>query len=121
MGITPEPFSGGWLYHWSPSTRRKSIGRYGLVPGKKSVCKAWNPPYVAFALNPVNAWQMSGEIHPEIEQWDLWAVHSGDLEGSLELIPFDDGETREVRVYTKTPGRHLFFVGSRDQATGARG
>ena len=115
-----NPLSGAWLYHWSPSKRRKGIGRYGLVPGKKSVCGAWRPPYVAYALDPLSAWQMSGEIHPEIPEWDLWAVHSGAFRG-VETILYDDRSIREVRVYEPAPGRELFFVGTRQQATGARG
>ena len=123
MTRMPEPEDSmleAHLYHWSPSTRRKGIGRYGLVPGKRSVCKNWRPPYVAYALDPESAWQMSGDIHPEIPEWDLWMTHTGAVD-AFEVIPHDDGEIREVRVYEPIPGRELFYVGQRQQTTGYRG
>lgn len=116
----PEPMGDSWLYHWSPVTRHKGISRYGIVPGKRSVCKVWRPPYVAFGLDPLSAWQMSGAIHPEIPEWDLWAVHTEILEG-FEMIPYDDGSPREIRVYDPIPGRDLFYVGARKQEMGNRG
>lgn len=119
--ILPQRVQDAWLYHWAPASKRKSIGRYGLVPGKLSVCKSWRPPFVCFALHPLSAWQMSGGIHPEIAEWDLWTVHTHDLEHGYEVLPYDDGSPKEVRVYTKTPGAALFYVGARAQTTGDRG
>lgn len=116
--ILPEDTT---LYHWSPAARRKGIARSGLIPGKLSVDRLWRPPYVAFALNPRAAWQMSGEIHPEIPSWDLWVVYITSIDHGLETIPWDDGSTREVRVYTKTPASELFYVGSREQKLDERG
>lgn len=117
----PEPIERDFsLYHWSPSTRRNGIGRYGLVSGKRSVCGKWRPPYVAFGLDPHAAWQMSGEIHPEIPEWDLWMTHSEELDG-FEVLPYDDMTPKEIRVYHRIPGAALFFVGTRQQTTGQRG
>ena len=118
--MIPDPIEDAWLYHWSPATRHKGISRYGLVAGKKSVCGVWRPPYVAFGLNPMNAWEMSGAIHPEVAEWDLWSVHTDSLTG-WEVIPFDNGEPREVRVYEPVPARELFYVGVRAQEVPDRG
>lgn len=109
------------LFHWAPSTRRKGIGRYGLVPGKQSVCKGWKPPFVCYALNPESAWQMSGDIHPEIPEWDLWATHSDHIPRGWETLPYDDMTPKEVRIYDRIPGTSLWFVGTRQQATDQRG
>lgn len=110
------------LYHWAPSQRRRSIGRYGLVPGKPSVSiRGFRPPFVCFGLNPESAWQMSGDIHPEVPGWDLWMTSTDDLSDVFEVLPYDDGSPKEVRAYDKTPGAGLWFVGTRQQTTGPRG
>ena len=102
-----------YLYHWSPRSRRKGIQRYGLVPGKPSVSGDWKPPFVCLGSNPYTAWFLSGELHPEIEEWDLWQV--GLEEGHhVELLPFDDGTVKEVRVYDRVFKRGVWLVGERN-------
>lgn len=100
------------LYHWSPAERRKQIVKYGLRPGSVSSDRLWRPPYVCFADSPYRAWLLIGRYRPEIRDWDLWHTSSGDLDG-YEVIPSDDGEPREYRVYHRVFKRHLWMVGSR--------
>ncbi len=102
------------LYHWSPSGRRKSIERRGLVPSSMSVDRAWKPPYVAYSDSPSMAWVLSGVVHPEVASWDLWMTWSNVPTG-LEIMPLDiDREViKEVRVYERVFKRDLWFVGSR--------
>lgn len=113
------------LYHWSPRSRRQSIERSGFVPGSRSLQGDWRPPYVCFSDDPVLAWALSGAIHPEIEQWDLWAVHPDDV-GQWEII-FDTYVSsgrhyiKEYRVYHRVFKRHLNYVASRDTADRIRG
>lgn len=59
----------GPLYHWSPRARRKSIERYGLLPGKGTPLKYQNSvtgedeEYVQQAVSlspdPLTAWNYS--------------------------------------------------------------
>lgn len=100
------------LYHWAPTSRRKSITRYGLRPGSLSSDRLWRPPYVCFAPGPLHAWQLIGRFRPLIAEWDLWWTSSGSV-GSYEEIPDDHGDVREYRVYHRIYKRDLWLVGSR--------
>lgn len=103
------------LYHWSPTDRRKSIVRNGLLPGSRSRTFDWRPPYVCFSDSPSLAWALSagvtGSEHPS---WDLWMVWASCLNG-YEVLPFDDEPDRvkEYRVYHRIYKRDLWFVGTR--------
>lgn len=110
------------LYHWSPTTNRKSIEKKGLVPGKKSLQKGWRPPYVAFADDPNLAWSLSGRMWPEIPSWDLWLVYHEHQESyeHWEIItdtyvssgrPF----VKEYRIYTRIFKRDVLYVATRTQ------
>lgn len=100
------------LYHWSPTARRKQIIRYGLRPGSVSSCRLWKPPYVCFADSPLRAWSLIGRFRPEIEHWDLWWTTSAAVSG-YEIIPYDNNEPKEYRVYERVFKRDLWLVGSR--------
>lgn len=100
------------LYHWAPRERRKSIERRGLEPGHWSPDRLWKPPCICLANGPKMAWLLCGRYRPGIREWDLWWVSSLDLEG-YEIIPSDDGEPREYRVYHRIYKRHLWMVGTR--------
>lgn len=108
-----------WLYHWAPRSRRASIKRLGLVPGSISIDKAWRPPYVCFSDDPLLAWSLSGHFHPEVEEWDLWAVWHADVKG-WEAIPEnyrhrEGSYIKEFRVYHRVFKRHVHYVASRSQ------
>ena len=62
------------LFHWSPVSRRKSIIRHGLCPGKPSRDKQWRPPYVCFSRSPSLAWALSAGFSERRGKWDLWQV-----------------------------------------------
>jgi hypothetical protein len=96
------------LYHWSPTARRASIRRLGLVPGRKSLCGQWRPPYVCFSDTPSMAWALSPMHHPEIESWDLWQTWAN------EIAPYEWLRSmREVRAYHRVMKSCLWFAGSR--------
>ena len=105
------------LYHWSPRSRQKQILRYGLMPGKPSLQGEWKPPYVCFADDVRLAWLLSGALHPEIPEWDLWQVYSVDA-GRWEAI-FDTYVNtgrhfvKEYRVYHRIYKRHVHYLASR--------
>lgn len=99
------------LFHWSPTERRKSINRTGLVPGSRSVCGLWRPPYVAFADTPSLAFSLAR--HREVESWDLWMTWLSRI-ASVEQLPDDRDDTcKEYRVYERIYKRDLWLVGTR--------
>lgn len=112
-----EPFA---MFHWSPSERRASITKLGLVPGRISTCRQWRPPYVAFALDPLMAWQLSGgqrNREPQYPFWDLWQVWSH-IPNGIETITdtyVDMGRpyVKELRVYERIFKRDVWHVATR--------
>jgi hypothetical protein len=109
------------LFHWSPTTRRRSIQRTGLVPSSRSVDGLWRPPYVCYADDPMLAWALSGDFHPEVDSWDLWQTWS-DVPRGYERIEFD-GDTdrvKEYRVYERVFKRDLRYVATRARIDSVR-
>lgn len=116
---TPIP-----IYHWSPVERRKQIIHYGLRPGSRTTVavdpndefydalKQWRAPYVSFATSPSLAWGLSGDMRPDIKEWDLWQTDTGRLDGGFERLGFQDGQA-EIRVYYRIYKRDLWWVGTR--------
>ena len=103
------------LYHWSPSSRRKGIERFGLVPGKISVDKQWKPPYICFSDSPSQAWGLSGGMNGHLHSsWDLWMVWSNFLVPGYEVLFFDNGEPKEYRAYSRIYKRDIWYVGTRE-------
>lgn len=74
----------------------------------------WKPPYVAYSDAPSMAWVLSGAIHPEVSDWDLWMTWS-DTPSGLEVLPLDGDHNvvKEVRIYERVFKRDLWYVGSR--------
>jgi len=104
------------LYHWSHIARRKSILKHGLVPGKKSRCGLWRPPYVCYADTPQRAWLLSGKNCKERHFWDLWALWSDDVPKGWETLQNGwnrSGKAGEYRIYDRVPKSKLWYVGSR--------
>lgn len=94
------------LFHWSPASRRKSIIRNGLCPGKISRCGQWHPPYLCFSKSPSQAWALSGARDTCPGEWDLWMVWSN-------VLPTGYMGEKEFRSYERIPKRDVWFVGSR--------
>jgi hypothetical protein len=111
-----DPFQ---LYHWSPTTRRPSILRRGLVPGSWSTDRLWRPPHVCFSDNPQMAWNLSGLTARgrEVPAWDLWMMSSDVPAGYEEILDTypDTGRAyvKEYRVYERVFKRDLWWVASR--------
>jgi len=106
----PEDFM---LFHWAPAERRKSILKRGLRIGRMSTDRVWKAPYVAFAHTPQLAWRLSANrevLKGEYPLWDLWGWWA---KGGFEMIPFDDGDPREYRIYHDISIKKLWFIGSR--------
>lgn len=102
------------LYHWSPSKNRASIKKYGLVPGKKSVCGQWNPSYICFSRYPTVSWALSA-THQKPQSWDLWCCWSN------VAVPLDHTHKgkenwwmAEYRTPNRIPKSKLWFVGTRE-------
>lgn len=120
--LPPVPVLDLVLYHWSPSSNRRSIEKVGLTPGRKTLQGDWRPPYVAFSDEPRLAWFLSGRMWPSIRSWDLWMVYhefQTSYDG-LELITDtypDTGRTftKEYRIYTRIFKRDLSYIGTRTQ------
>lgn len=117
-GGIPLPPGDFLLYHWSPSVNGPSIRDRGLRIRQEPTERRGGIryPYVAFGLDPVSAWEMSGDAFGNFsrpENWDLWAVRAGATRG-FEVIPTDDGEAREARVYHSIPARHVRYVATRN-------
>lgn len=108
------------LYHWSPKDRRKEISKRGFMPGSRSVDNQWKPPFICFASDPELAWSLSGGIHQEIEDWDLWVMWSSTPDGYEEIkdhYPDTHREyVKEYRVYERVFKRDIWFAGTRAQA-----
>lgn len=110
------------FYHWSPLARRGRILKKGLVPGQWSRDRLWKPPYVCLAPTIQGAWSLSGGMHYDEEKawvWDLWEVDVSDQSG-YEMLPYDNGHMKEIRVYERIYKRNVWWVATRDQLKGPR-
>lgn len=116
-GITGYPLEDVLAYHWSPTSRRASIEAGGLRIRQPSAHAPIRYPMVCLALNPVWAWDMSaGTFVVDEPSWDLWAVWTSDLRHGFEVIPWDDGTPKELRVYRSIPAAAVRYLATRDSA-----
>ena len=100
------------LFHWSPREVRDSITASGLrIRQPSPQGESFRMPYVAFGLDPMAAWSMSGQAFRVSRTWDLWMAHYGNLRGVCEVIPYDDQSPREVRCYRSV--RQVQYVATR--------
>ena len=105
-------------YHWSPSSRRKSIQAHGLRIRQASAHAPIRYPMICLCLDPLDAWSMSGGTFLTDEPaWDLWAVYAGDLRHGFEVIPTDDRRIRELRVYRSIPAAAVRYIATREART----
>lgn len=108
------------LFHWSPTTNRRSIKRSGLLTHRKTLQGDWRPPYIALSDDPSLAWVLSGNMWPEISSWDLWMVHvptqtSFDHYEIITDTYACSGRhyVKEYRVYTRIYKRDLCYLATR--------
>ena len=103
-------------FHWSPSERRGSIERLGLVPGRLSRNRLWRPPYVCLTDSPSLAWGLSGGMDRDADaprSYDLWQVDLSEVSGYEVLANDVDGSLKEVRVYERIWKRNVWYVATR--------
>lgn len=115
-GFAPPPLVPAFpIFHWSPTTRRKQIERYGFRVGMWSVDRAWKPPCTCWANDPHLAWVLSGRIHPEVPSWDLWQTWSDVPSGMEARIDFngEDHYVKEYRIYERVFKRDIWYVATR--------
>lgn len=118
--LPPVPPSDLILFHWSPTKNRARINHDGLVPGSLSLQGDWRPPYVCYSDDPILAWQLSGRMYPEIEEWDLWMFNldNQDSIDHYELITdtyVNSGRSyiKEYRIYQRVYKRDIVLLGTR--------
>lgn len=111
------------LFHWSPSGNRERINRRGLDVNQRSLDGQWRPPYVCFSDDPFLAWHLSGNMWPEFNSWDLWAVNMGtqDSVDHYEIITDTYTDTgrrfvKEYRIYKRVYKRDVKYIGTRCHA-----
>ena len=103
------------LYHWAPSSRRRSIQRHGLVIGKRHVTHSggWRASYLCFSDSPSYAWALSGDTVRHVQEWDLWMVWSADVPS----LGYRDDHIAQVPAEYRTKHavarKDLWLVGSR--------
>jgi hypothetical protein len=119
--LPPIPKQDLIFYHWSPTFNRLSINKIGLTVNKPSLQGIWRPPYVCFSDDPKLAWQLSGEMYPDIKSWDLWMCFtptqtSFDHYEILTDTYVDTGRkyVKEYRVYTRVYKRDLTYLATRE-------
>lgn len=106
-------------YHYSPSTRRESILKSGLVIGSQpcvnGVEDEWRNDWISLSPTAAQAWWLSvealcvGGFDLESDVWDLWEA---DITG-LESQGRSDGLLAEVQVLEDIPSGRLHLIGQR--------
>lgn len=119
--LPPMPKSDRILYHWSPSSNRAQINRYGLRINLRSLQGDFRPPYVCFSDDPWLAWVLSGRMWPDIKRWDLWMcnVEHQTSFPHWEIITdtyihTDRSYIKEYRVYCRVYKRDLILLATRE-------
>ena len=103
------------LYHWAPTTRRKQIIRYGLLPGRKPTTAGGLMPVVCFGDSPSWAWVLSGGQRGHAPgSWDLWETTLDRLTDPITLASADrPSGLHEVRTASRVYKRDIWYVASR--------
>ena len=96
------------VYHCSPSHRRSSIRRHGLLPLQARVTHTKPSRFLCFALRPDIAWRMSaGTGWARAKLFDMWEVT---LLSSDRARIDPQHDSREVRVTHRIPPKRLRIV-----------
>lgn len=105
-------------YHYSPSTRRDSILKHGLVIGSEPCVNGVEDdhrnPWISLSSTAAQAWFLSGEslsvggFTPESCWWDLWEVNVNGLESQDRI----DG-MNEVQILEDIAPQRLRWIGQR--------
>jgi hypothetical protein len=123
------------VYHWSPTSRRKSIVRSGLLPRTPTLVEIFGEPQgprllepsdgfdtakgICLGTSPSHAWSQCGAIWGEKgEVWDLWQVLLKNSDQTQFMSnPHDGSRLGEIRVINRIPKSRLWHVGSRTVGT----
>lgn len=110
------------LYHWSPTSNRNMINRFGLQTHRLSLQGNWRPPYVCFSDEPNLAWILSGKMFPDIKSWDLWMCYYSSQtsfkhhEVILDTTRYSGRHyVKEYRIYSRVYKRDLIYIATRIQ------
>lgn len=104
------------LYHWSPSSRRKSIQRHGLVVGSRHAVhsKGWRATYLCLSDSPSFGWAYSADTSHVSGKWDLWMVWSTQVRDLCYRHDHRGQLPAEYRTSHGIAKKHLWLVGSRE-------
>jgi len=102
------------LYHWAPSSRRKSILKKGLLVKQLHAAhsKGWQADYLCFSDSPSYAWALSGHT----KRRDLWMVWSNSIPDLCYRSDEVGKRPSEYRTARSLPPSKIWFVGTRRQA-----
>lgn len=108
------------LYHWSPTSRRKSIQKHGLQVGRKHIThtkiKGWQADYLCFSDSPSLAWALSGAWFPRADTkkgWDLWMTWSNNMSDLQWRGDHYLQQPAEFRSKTSLNPDQIWLVGTR--------
>lgn len=103
------------LYHWSPTSRRKQISRYGLRPMSRSTTSSERFDIVCFADSASWAWALSGNMEwTPGGEWDLWQTSLDRLHEPVVMPSADRGTgIYEVRTTQRVFKRDIWHVATR--------
>lgn len=103
------------LYHWSPTSRRADILKFGLMPYSFNVVASGPLPHICLAPTPSTAWGLSGGTGwHEAEEWDLWQVRIGPND-EVHVRPEFGDVIKEITVRNVIPPDRIWLVGSRNK------
>jgi hypothetical protein len=101
------------LFHWSPTERRPSIQRRGLVLHSKPVTSTFRCGYICLSQSPSLAWSLSaGAFGERGQEWDCWQVSLAP-DDEVEVRPFFGNRIQEFRVRNPIPKSRVWFIGHR--------
>lgn len=102
------------LYHWSPTSRRVDILKFGLMPNQINVVSTGSQPHICLSTTPSMSWALSGGTGwTQIEEWDLWQVRLSE-DDEVHIRPEFGNVVKEITVRNVIPPDRIWFVGNRN-------
>lgn len=101
------------MFHWSPTSRRDDILKFGLMPNQLNIVASGPLSHVCLSTSPSVAWSLSGGTGwTEVDDWDLWQVRLGEND-RVYIRPEFGSEITEVTVRNVIAPDRIWYVGSR--------